>query len=137
MLSGILFLFLWSNGCWQFEIWSFLNQFVHMNTFILHTVETSMKNFEYYLASMWNECNCKAVWTFFGTAFLWDWNENWPFPFLWLQLSFLNLLELLILFYYLCIPCCSMFSFVSHIFYWLILSYFLHQIYRVLSILFF
>ena len=20
------------------------------------------------------------VWTFFGIAFLWDWNENWPFP---------------------------------------------------------
>ena len=21
-----------------------------------------------------------VVWTFFGIAFLWDWNENWPFP---------------------------------------------------------
>ena len=29
---------------------------------------------------MWDECNCAVVWTFFGTAFLWDWNENWPFP---------------------------------------------------------
>ena len=36
--------------------------------------------FEHYLASMWNECNCMVVWTFFGIAFLWDWNENWPFP---------------------------------------------------------
>ena len=24
---------------------------------------------------------------FFGTAFLWDWNENWPFPVLWPLLS--------------------------------------------------
>ena len=29
------------------------------------------------------ECNCVVVWAFFGTAFLWDWNENWPFPVLW------------------------------------------------------
>ena len=31
-------------------------------------------------------------WTFFGIAFLWDWNENWPFPVLWPLLSFPNLL---------------------------------------------
>ena len=28
----------------------------------------------------WDECNCAVVWTFFGIAFLWDGNENWPFP---------------------------------------------------------
>ena len=33
-----------------------------------------------------------VVWTFFGIAFLWDWNENWPFPVLWPLLSFPNLL---------------------------------------------
>ena len=33
---------------------------------------------------MCNECNCVVVWTFFGIAFLWNWNENWPFPVLWL-----------------------------------------------------
>ena len=43
------------------------------------------------LDSMWNECNCTVVWTFFGIA-LWDWNENWPFPILWPLLSFPNLL---------------------------------------------
>ena len=32
-------------------------------------------------ASMWNEHSCMMVWTFFGIAFLWDWNENCPFPF--------------------------------------------------------
>ena len=38
--------------------------------------------------SMWNECNCVVVWTFFGIAFLWDWNENLTFPGLWPLLSF-------------------------------------------------
>ena len=28
---------------------------------------------------MWNECNCTVIWTFFGIAFLWNWNENWHF----------------------------------------------------------
>ena len=39
-------------------------------------------------ATMWNECNCAVAWTVFGIFFLWDWNENWPFPALWLLLSF-------------------------------------------------
>ena len=37
-------------------------------------------------------CNCAIVWAFFGIAFLWDWNENGPFPVLWPLLSFPNLL---------------------------------------------
>ena len=41
---------------------------------------------------MWDECNCVVVWAFFGIAFLWDWNENWPFPVLWPLLNFPNLL---------------------------------------------
>ena len=43
-------------------------------------------------ASMWDECNCAVVWTFFGIAFLWDWNENWPFLVSWPLLSFPDLL---------------------------------------------
>ena len=39
-----------------------------------------LEHFEHYLVSMWNECNCVVVWTFYGIAFLWDWNENWPLP---------------------------------------------------------
>ena len=39
-----------------------------------------------------NESNCAVVWTFFGIAFLWDWNENWLFLFLWPLLSFPNFL---------------------------------------------
>ena len=38
-----------------------------------------LENFENYFASMWDECNCALVWTFFGIVFLWDWSENWPF----------------------------------------------------------
>ena len=38
------------------------------------------------------EMSTNVVWTFFGIAFLWDWNENWSFPVLWPLLSFPNLL---------------------------------------------
>ena len=48
-----------------------------------------LKDFEDYFASVWDECNCAVVWTFFGIAVLWDWNENWPFPVLWLLQSYL------------------------------------------------
>ena len=47
---------------------------------------------KHYFTSVWDECNCVAVWPFFGIAFLWDWNENWPFSVLWPLLSFPNLL---------------------------------------------
>ena len=67
-----------SKSIWKFSVHVFL--------------KSSLKDFEHYLASMWIECNCAAVWTFFGIAFLWEWNENWPFPVLWQLLSFLNLL---------------------------------------------
>ena len=55
-------------------------------------LKPGLENFEYYFASMWDECNCVIVWAFFGIAFLWDWNENWPFPVLWPLLSFPSLL---------------------------------------------
>ena len=42
--------------------------------------------------SVWDKCNCAVVWAFFGIAFLWDWNENWPFPVLRPLLSIPNLL---------------------------------------------
>ena len=40
-------------------------------------LKPSLKDFEHYLASMWNKCNCAVDWTFFGIALLWNWNENW------------------------------------------------------------
>ena len=55
-------------------------------------LKPGLENFENYFATMWDECNCVVVGTFFDIAFLWDWNENWPFPVLWPLLSFPNLL---------------------------------------------
>ena len=55
-------------------------------------LKSSLENFEHYFASMWDEYNCVVVWTFFGIAFLRNWNENWSFSVLWPLLSFSNLL---------------------------------------------
>ena len=61
--------------------------------FTVHALlKPGLENFKHYFASVWNECNCAIVWTFFDIAFLWDWNENWPFPVLWPLVSFPNLL---------------------------------------------
>ena len=61
--------------------------------FSVHVLlKRNLGNFEHYFASVWDECDCAVVWTFFGTAFFWDWDENWPFPVLWPLLSFPNLL---------------------------------------------
>ena len=49
------------------NIWKFL---VHI------LLKSHLENFEHYFASMWDEYNCAVVWTFFGSAFLWDWNET-------------------------------------------------------------
>ena len=43
-------------------------------------LKPGLENFDHYLAGVWDECDCVIVWTFFGIAFLWDLNENWPFP---------------------------------------------------------
>ena len=61
------------------SIWKFM---VHI------LLKPSLKNFEHYFTSMSDECNCAIVWEFFAIAFLWDWNENWPFLVLWPLLSF-------------------------------------------------
>ena len=65
------------------NIWKFL---------VCALLKPRLENFEHFFASAWDECNWPVVWTFFGIAFLWDWNENWPFPVLRLLLSFPNLL---------------------------------------------
>ena len=65
------------------NIWEFM---------VLVLLKPGLQNFEHYFASVWDKCNCAVVWVFFGIAFLWDWNENWPFPVLWPLLSFPNLL---------------------------------------------
>ena len=55
-------------------------------------LKPGLENFEHYFTSVWDECDCVVIWAFFGIAFLWDWNENWPFPVLWPLLNFPNLL---------------------------------------------
>ena len=65
------------------DIWKFMVNLL---------LKPGLENFECYFASVWDECNCTVVWTFFGIAFLWDSDENWPFPVLWPLLNFPNLL---------------------------------------------
>ena len=61
--------------------------------FMFHILlKPGLENFEHYFTSVWDECYCAVVWTFFGLAFLWDWDERWPFPVLWPLLSFPDLL---------------------------------------------
>ena len=63
----------------RLDIWKFS---VHV------LLRPGLENFEHSFTSVWDECNCVVVWAFFGIAFLWDWNENWPFPVLWPLLIF-------------------------------------------------
>ena len=65
------------------NIWKFM---VHI------MLKPGWGDFEHYFTSVWDECNCAVVWTFFGIAFLRDWNENGHFPVLWPLLCFPNLL---------------------------------------------
>ena len=65
------------------NIWKFM---VHI------LLKPGLENFEHYFTSVGDECNCAVVWSFFGIAFLRDWNENWLIPVLWPLLSFPNLL---------------------------------------------
>ena len=61
--------------------------------FTVHILlKPGLENFEHYFTSVWDECNRAVVWSFFGIAFLWNWNGNWPFPVPWPLLSFPNLL---------------------------------------------
>ena len=55
---------------------AFLNQLEHLEVHDSRTVEASLENFEHYFARVLDECNYVVVLTFFGIAFLWDWNEN-------------------------------------------------------------
>ena len=70
---------------WQFNLWfsAFSKSSLNIWKFSVHVLlKPSLKDFQHYLPSMWNEHICMVVWTFFGIAFLWDWNENWSFNFM-------------------------------------------------------
>ena len=73
---------------------AFLKSSLNIWKFSVHILlKPSLEDFEDDdLASRWNESSCAIVWAFFGIAFLWDWNDNWPYPVLWPLVSFPNLL---------------------------------------------
>ena len=81
---------------WMLAIWSliaFSKSSLYIWNFLVHVLlKPSLKDFEHYLARMWNEHNCTVVWTFSGIAFLLDWNGKWLYSILWPLLSFPNLL---------------------------------------------
>ena len=66
-------------------IWSVSSTFpkssLNIWKFLVHALlKPSFKDFEHYLASVWNERNSVVIWTFFGIAFLWDRNEIFSSP---------------------------------------------------------
>ena len=70
---------------WILSIWSlvplpFLNPAWTSVSSRFTYLKPDLEDFEHYFTRMWDECNCLVAWAFFGIAFLWDWNENWPFP---------------------------------------------------------
>ena len=55
---------------------AFSNSSLNIWRFLVHILwKPSLENFEHYFASMWDKCNNAVVWTLFGIAFLWDWND--------------------------------------------------------------
>ena len=64
---------------------AFTKSSLYISKFLAHLLlKPSLKTFEHYLASMWNQYSCTVVWTFFCIALVWDWNENWSFLVLWI-----------------------------------------------------
>ena len=91
--SGTLFLFQQMLAIWSLVPLPFLKPASIVRKFMVHILlKPGLENFEHYFAGLWDDCYCMVAWAFFGIALLWDWNENWPFPVLWLWLSFPNFL---------------------------------------------
>ena len=60
---------------WMLAIWSpvslpFINPVCTLNFSVHVMLKPNLKNFEHYLARMWNECNCMVFWIFFFIDFL-------------------------------------------------------------------
>ena len=50
---------------------AFSKSILHIQKFSIHILlKPSLKNFEHYFASTWNECNCAVVWMFFDISLL-------------------------------------------------------------------
>ena len=72
---------IWSQS--SLNIWKFM---------FTHCWRLAWRIFSITLLAVWDECNCVVVWAFFGSAFLWDWNETdlfqscghcWVFQIFW------------------------------------------------------
>ena len=51
-----------------------MNGSLNIWKFTVHVLlKSGLGNFEHYFTSVWDECNCVVVWTFFGIAFFWGW----------------------------------------------------------------
>ena len=62
LISGFSIFLNFSLNIWKFSVYILVKPF--------------LENFQHFFASVWNECNCVVVWTFFSFTFLWDWNKN-------------------------------------------------------------
>ena len=50
---------------------------LNIRKFTVHVLlKPGLENFEHYFTSVWDECNCAVVWTFFGIVFLCDWMKT-------------------------------------------------------------
>ena len=59
---------------------AFSKSSLYLWKFSVHVLlRPSLKDFEHYLASRWDELNCSGVWTISGIAVLCGWSENWHF----------------------------------------------------------
>ena len=82
----------WMFGNLKFDFSAFSKLNLYTWKFSVHKLlKSSLKDFEHKFASMWNECNCTVVWTFYGIACLWNWDENCHFPVLGTLLSFFQI----------------------------------------------
>ena len=91
--------FVFSVTKWMFEIWSVSSAFskhrLYIWKFSVHVwLKPCLKDIEHYPARMLNKHNYMVVWTFFDNAFLWNWNENWPFLVVRPLVSFPNVLHI-------------------------------------------
>ena len=72
---------------------AFSKSSLNIRKFSVHVLlKPGLEDFEHYLASTWNDCNCAVVWTFFGIAFLGIGMKTDLFKVLWPLLSFPDLL---------------------------------------------
>ena len=67
-------------------------QLEHLEVHVSHIAEAWLAVFWAILYYRVRWVQCVVVGAFFGIAFFWDCNENWPFPVLWPLLSFPNFL---------------------------------------------